>query len=181
MTNDRSGLAAARSSAPNPGDYVVLPETISKEASLLRFAKMTVPGLMWLNGHLLPCLRPKNWVLTPRILTRSAKPQLTLSLNVFWAQRAILIKDLGLSPDWAYQVIKQVGNYDEIYERNLGTQHCFGLDRKGTLNELVDARRVALLKVFPLEPRTVWRGFSSSHCYLNKPVLKVLTSKRTRD
>ncbi|MEC8482972.1 MAG: amino acid ABC transporter substrate-binding protein, partial [Pseudomonadota bacterium] len=32
LTNDKSGLAAQRSAAPNPADYVILPETISKEA-----------------------------------------------------------------------------------------------------------------------------------------------------
>jgi general L-amino acid transport system substrate-binding protein len=47
-----------------------------------------------------------------------------------------LNKGLGLPPDWAYQVIKQVGNYDEIYERNLGPNTALALDRKGTLNEL---------------------------------------------
>ena len=36
---------------------------------------------------------------------------------------------LGLSDDWAYQVIKQMGNYDEIWERNLGKGSAYGLDR----------------------------------------------------
>ena len=36
---------------------------------------------------------------------------------------------LGLSDDWAYQVIKQMGNYNEIWERNLGTGSAYGLDR----------------------------------------------------
>ena len=36
---------------------------------------------------------------------------------------------LGLADDWAYQVIKQVGNYDEIWERNLGMGSAYGLDR----------------------------------------------------
>ncbi|HID70378.1 MAG TPA: amino acid ABC transporter substrate-binding protein, partial [Desulfobacterales bacterium] len=30
-------------------------------------------------------------------------------------------KGLGLNNDWAYQIIKQVGNYGEIFERNVGT------------------------------------------------------------
>ena len=38
-------------------------------------------------------------------------------------------KRLGLSDDWAYQVIKQVGNYDEIWERDLGKGSAYGLER----------------------------------------------------
>lgn len=36
---------------------------------------------------------------------------------------------LGLNDDWAYQVIKQVGNYDEIWERDLGKGSAYGLSR----------------------------------------------------
>ena len=40
---------------------------------------------------------------------------------------------LGLSNDWAYHAIKQVGNYDEIYERNIAP---LGLKRAGSVNAL---------------------------------------------
>ena len=36
---------------------------------------------------------------------------------------------LGLSKYWAYDIIKQVGNYKEIYERNIGPKTKLGLDR----------------------------------------------------
>ena len=42
--------------------------------------------------------------------------------------------ELGLSKDWAYQIIKQVGNYGEIFERNIGTNTPIGLARG--LNDL---------------------------------------------
>ena len=38
-------------------------------------------------------------------------------------------EELGLSKDWAYQVIKQIGNYSEIFERNIGTNTPIGLAR----------------------------------------------------
>ena len=40
---------------------------------------------------------------------------------------------LGLSQDWAYQVIKQVGNYGEVYER---TVEPLGIARAGSVNDL---------------------------------------------
>ena len=38
-------------------------------------------------------------------------------------------EELGLSKDWAYQIIKQIGNYSEIFERNIGTNTEIGLAR----------------------------------------------------
>ena len=43
-------------------------------------------------------------------------------------------KPLGLKPDWVYQVVKAVGNYGEIYERNLGLRSTLKLERRA--NEL---------------------------------------------
>jgi general L-amino acid transport system substrate-binding protein len=38
-------------------------------------------------------------------------------------------KGLGLKDDWAYQVIRQVGNYGEVFERNVGSKSPLKLDR----------------------------------------------------
>ena len=38
-------------------------------------------------------------------------------------------KELGLSTDWAYNIIKSVGNYGEIFERNIGVNTPIGLER----------------------------------------------------
>lgn len=38
-------------------------------------------------------------------------------------------RKIGLRPDWAYQAIVQVGNYGEIFERNIGSRSPFGLER----------------------------------------------------
>ncbi len=43
-------------------------------------------------------------------------------------------KELGLSKDWAYNIIKSVGNYGEIFERNIGVKTPIGLERG--LNDL---------------------------------------------
>ena len=38
-------------------------------------------------------------------------------------------QELGLSNDWAYQIIKQIGNYGEIFERNIGVNTPLGIER----------------------------------------------------
>ena len=43
---------------------------------------------------------------------------------------------LGLNADWAYNIIKMVGNYGEIYETNVGVNTPVGIPRDGSQNEL---------------------------------------------
>ena len=136
ITNDRSGLAAARSSAQNPGDYVVLPETISKEA--LSFA-VRQNDSAWANvvkWTFAALLEAEELGINSKNIDKIRKTTTNPVVKRFLGLEGDLHKGLGLSPDWAYQVIKQVGNYDEIYERNLGPNTALALDRKGTLNEL---------------------------------------------
>ncbi len=136
MTNDRSGLAAARSSAQNPDDYVVLPETISKEA--LSFA-VRQNDSAWANvvkWTFAALLEAEELGINSKNIDKIRKTTTNPVVRRFLGLEGDLNKGLGLSPDWAYQVIKQVGNYDEIYERNLGPNTALALDRKGTLNEL---------------------------------------------
>ena len=60
--------------------------------------------------------------------TQDPEVRRLLSLDDDWG------KKLGLSKDWAYNIIKQVGNYGESFERNVGQKTPLGLARG--LNEL---------------------------------------------
>ncbi len=136
MTNDRSGLAAARSTAPNPADYVVLPETISKEA--LSFA-VRQNDSTWANvvkWTFAALVEAEELGITSKNVDEIRKTTSDPVVKRFLGLEGDLNKGLGLPADWAYQVIKQVGNYGEVYERNLGPDTALGLDRKGTLNAL---------------------------------------------
>jgi len=44
---------------------------------------------------------------------------------------------LGLADDWSYQIIKQVGNYQEVYDKHLGPKTALNITREGTFNALV--------------------------------------------
>ena len=59
-----------------------------------------------------------DWILTVPLMC----VEFYLILKAFGAK-------IGLRNDWAYQVIKQVGNYGEIYNRNLGPDTVFNLPR----------------------------------------------------
>lgn len=136
LTNDKSGLAAQRSAAPNPADYIVLPETISKEA--LSFA-VKQNDSEWANvvkWTFQAMVAAEEYGVTSEnvddMRANSESPVIRRLLGV----EGDLHVGLGLPQDWAYQVIKNVGNYGEIYERNVGPNSVLGLDREGTLNAL---------------------------------------------
>ena len=136
MTNDRSGLAAARSTAVNPGDYVVLPDTISKEA--LSFA-VRQNDSTWANvvkWTFAALLEAEELGITSQNIDEISKNTTNPVVKRFLGLEGDLHKGLGLPKDWAYQVIKPVGNYAEVYERNLGPKTALALERKGTLNDL---------------------------------------------
>ena len=136
MTNDRSGLAAARSTAPNPDDYLVLPETISKEA--LSFA-VRQNDSTWANvvkWTFAALVEAEELGINSTNVDKIRKTTTNPVIRRFLGLEGDLNKGLGLPADWTYQIIKQVGNYAEIYDRNLGPDSALGLVREGSLNEL---------------------------------------------
>ena len=128
-TSDRSQLAAQRIKLANQSDHVILPEVLSKEPlgpavqhgddQWLDIAKWVYYVL--LNAEELG-VTSKN-VDEMRANSKNADVQRMLG-----AQGA-LGQMLGLPADFGYQIVKQVGNYGEIFERNLGPDTPIGLER----------------------------------------------------
>jgi general L-amino acid transport system substrate-binding protein len=119
-TTDQSGIYAQRLKLAAPDDHVVLPEIISKEplGPLVRqgddawfnIVKWTYYAL--LNAEELGVTQ-KN---VDEQKASSANPEVTRLLG----KEGDFGTGIGLTNDWAYQIIKHVGNYGEIFERNLG-------------------------------------------------------------
>lgn len=120
FTTDASGLASIRiSRLEKPEDYVVLPEIISKEP-LGPFVRQGDDA--WLNVV--------KWTLHAMIgaeelgvtsdnvdaMRESKNPDIRRLLGVTEGAG----KNMGLDEAWAYNIIKQVGNYGESFERNVG-------------------------------------------------------------
>lgn len=120
FTTDASGLASIRiSKLSNPDDYQVLPEIISKEP-LGPFVRQGDDA--WLNVV--------KWTLHAMVgaeelgvnsgnvdeQLKSDNPNIKRLLGVTEGSG----KNMGLDEKWAYAIIKQVGNYGESFERNVG-------------------------------------------------------------
>jgi len=133
LTSDSSQLAAQRAVAPNPADYEILPEIISKEplAPVVRHGDDQWYDIV--NWTVMALVEAEELGITSKNvdqMLKSKKPQVQRFLGV----TGTLGKDLGLDNKWAYNIIKQVGNYGEIFERNVGVNTPLGLKRG--LNDL---------------------------------------------
>ena len=128
-TTDASGLAATRSTFTDPGNHVVLPEIISKEP----LGPATRHGddqwsdiVTWvLNATVTAEEKGITQANVDDMKASSKDPEVLRLLGVEGNQGA----ELGLSADWAYNIIKSVGNYGEIFERNIGVNTPIGLAR----------------------------------------------------
>ena len=118
-TTDASGLWASRAGYPNPSEHVVLPEIISKEplGPAVRHGDSQWADIVgWsLNAMI---IGEELGITSANVddMKGSANPEVKRLLGVDAGYGAML----GLSDDWAYNVLKQVGNYAESFERNVG-------------------------------------------------------------
>ena len=128
-TTDASGLAAVRvGRAPNPDDYVILPERISKEplAPVVRQGDDQWHDIVdWVVYALIQAEESGITQANVDDMLKSEDPAIKRMLGVTPGMG----KDLGLDEKWAYNEIKMVGNYGEIFERNLGAGSPLKLDR----------------------------------------------------
>ena len=128
-TTDRSGLAATRiTKATNPEDHVILPEVISKEplAPLVRTGDDEWLHIVrWVIYALIDAeekgISSKN---IDQMLT-SDDPEVKRMLGATPGMG----KSLHLDEKWAYNAVRQVGNYGEIFDRNVGKDSRLKLDR----------------------------------------------------
>jgi general L-amino acid transport system substrate-binding protein len=134
LTTDRSALAAQRASFDNPEAHLVLPEVISKEPlgpvvrhgdqSWEQIARWTLNCLI--NAEELRITQDRVALLS----SSDSSPAIRRLLGV----EGTAGEKLGLESTWCATVIKNLGNYGEIYDRHIGPNTPVGLERG--INEL---------------------------------------------
>ena len=128
FTTDASGLASARSGAENPEDWIVLPEIISKEplGPLVRQGDQEWEDVVRWTHFVM--VNAEEVGITSRnvddMLTAKSK-EVKRILGV----EGYIGPMLGLGMKFGYNIIKQVGNYGESYERNVGPETPLALER----------------------------------------------------
>lgn len=129
FTNDRNALAARRTKLRNPKAHIILKQTISKEP----IGPMVANGqdrwrdvVFWVMNALIDAEElgvTKANVDKMKATSKTPAVQRLLGVTGDYGQK------LGIPNSWAYNAIKAVGNYGEIWDRNLGPNTPIGLDR----------------------------------------------------
>ena len=130
-TSDGAQLAGVRARAPGgPQEFVILPERISKEplGPVIRSGDAEFMSLVRWTVYLLLSAEENG-------ITRSTVEAATRKLEATAVGRILSGKDerlaaaLGVAPQWAMRVLQAVGNYGEMYERNVGAASPLAIER----------------------------------------------------
>jgi len=128
LTSDLSQLAAHRATAPNPADYMLLPEVISKEplAPVVRHGDDQWYDIV--NWTVMALLQAEEFGINSQNVDKMLQNP-NPDIQRFLGTIPGLGKALGLEDNWAYNVVKQVGNYGQIFEANVGVNTALGIPR----------------------------------------------------
>lgn len=147
-----SALAADRLLAPKPDDYVIVPQRSATEplALVSRPDTELEKTLFW--GVQIMIAAEEFGVTSQNIDAKLGSlkdlPVDEQRLISPTGPTADMAKKLGLRPDWSAQIIKQVGNYGEVFEKHIGKGSPLAMDRSASPNRL--ARDGGLIFAFPV-------------------------------
>jgi general L-amino acid transport system substrate-binding protein len=118
ITQDSSDLVGKLTQLKKPGDYVLLPERLSKEPLAPAVAGGDDRWLEFINWTVNATIQAEEWGISSKNIDsflESDDPAIRRFLGV----DPSLAQAIGLDPKWAYDIIKTVGNYGEIFDRHL--------------------------------------------------------------
>ncbi len=128
FTTDTSGLAAERLKFAKPDDFVVLADVISKEPlgpAVRHGDEQWTDIVRWTHYAMLNAEEYGVTQANVDEMLKSQNPEIRRLLGV----EGKYGEGLGLTNDWAYRIIKHVGNYGESYERNVGMGSALKIPR----------------------------------------------------
>jgi general L-amino acid transport system substrate-binding protein len=128
FTTDQSGLYANRLKLASPGDHMVLPEIISKEP----LGPMVRHGDdQWFDivkWTLFALITTEELGVTAKNVDEKAKLENPEMKRVLGSD-GNFGEQLGLTKDWVVRIVKAVGNYGEVFDRNVGAGSPLAINR----------------------------------------------------
>ncbi|TBW40869.1 transporter substrate-binding domain-containing protein [Siculibacillus lacustris] len=152
MSNDFTALAANRQLAEKPDAYELLPDMISSEplALVSRPDTELQKTLFWSFQVMLTAeqygINQKN--IGEIVAKLSSQPAAVQRLFGDKGAAADMATKLGIAPNWTVEIIRQVGNYADVFDRHLGPKTALAIDRAKTPNRLV--KDGGLLITYPI-------------------------------
>jgi general L-amino acid transport system substrate-binding protein len=129
LTTDQSGLYSTRVKLGNIDEHVILPEIISKEPlgpSVRQGDSAWADVVRW---SLYAMIQGEEFGITSANIDQIKADNKNPDIARFLGTSDELGKGLGLPNDFAYQVVKQVGNYGDSFERNVGMSTSLKIER----------------------------------------------------
>ncbi len=126
---DASQLAGARSSMQTPGEWTILPERFSKEpygAYIRRDDAQWYDVIRWYTTAV---IEAEEQGITKANAEEMRKTSVNPNTRRLLGVTPELGQSLKLDPLWAYNVIRAIGNYGEIYDRTMGPKTPVALER----------------------------------------------------
>ena len=127
-TTDASALYAERLRVANSNDHLILPEIISKEPLGPAVRHGDDQWFDIVKWTLFAMLNAEELNISSKTLDealKSANPE----IKRFVGTEGNFGEQLGLTKDWAVRIVKQVGNYSELFERNVGLGSPLKIER----------------------------------------------------
>jgi general L-amino acid transport system substrate-binding protein len=119
FTTDSSGLYAERQKLVNPDEHIVLPEIISKEPLAPAVRQNDDKWFNIVRWTHFAMLTAEELGVTSKNVDEKLKSE-NPEVKRLLGTEGDFGKQLGLTNAWAYQIIKTVGNYGEVFDRNVG-------------------------------------------------------------
>ncbi len=128
FTTDKSGLVSYQTKATNPDDHMILDVTMSKEPLAPAVLQGDAQWADAVNWIVYATFDAEEFGITSENIGDFAASE-DPNIRRFLGIEGELGAGIGLPNDFAARVIKHVGNYEEIYNRNLGPETPFDLPR----------------------------------------------------
>ncbi|TAE59613.1 MAG: amino acid ABC transporter substrate-binding protein [Nostocales cyanobacterium] len=128
ITADRSALVSRRTTLPKPDDHIILDELLSSEPLAPAVAKGDPQWRDTVKWTVYALIKAEELGINSQNIAQFANSN-DPEIKRFLGTEGNLGEGLGLSNDFAARIVKHVGNYGEIYDRNLGKQTQLNLPR----------------------------------------------------
>lgn len=136
LTSDASQLYAVRLKLANPDEHVILPDIISKEPLGPAVRRDDMQWLAIVKWTLFAMVNAEELGVSTKTIDAalaSKKPEVQRLVGTDGNYG----EKIGLTKDWAARIVRLVGNYGEVFERNVGTATALGIPRG--INQLWNA------------------------------------------
>jgi len=136
LTSDISQLYALRLKLSNPDDHTILPDIISKEPLAPVVRQRDDDWMMIVKWTLYAMIDAEELGVTSKNIDEALKSKKPDVMRLVGTE-GHYGEQLGLTKDWAVRIIRHVGNYGEVYDRNIGADSKLKIPRG--MNELWSA------------------------------------------